>query len=88
MSALLERPVSARRKPVNLSLNEQLVARARRITPNLSGTVEALLTQFVQEADAKRRADDALLDQVIAALNAHHEEHGFLSEKFNDFIQI
>ena len=86
MSGLLERPQSARRKPVNLSLNEKLVERARRVTPNLSGTVETLLTKFVQEAEAKRRADDVLLDQVIAALNAHHDEHGFLSEEFCDFI--
>jgi len=86
MSALLEQRPPTRRKPVNLSLNEKLVERARRVTPNLSGTVETLLTQFVQEAEAKRRADDVLLDQVIAALNAHHEEHGFLSEEFNDWV--
>ena len=85
MSVTLERLPPTRRKPVNLSLNEKLVERARRVTPNLSGTVETLLTQFVQEAEAKRRTDDVLLDQVIAALNAHHEEHGFLSEEFNDW---
>ena len=86
MSDTMARPQSARRKPVNLSLSEKLVERARRVTPNLSGTVETLLTKFVQEAEAKRRADDVLLDQVIAALNAHHEEHGFLSEEFNDWV--
>lgn len=86
MSDLLERPASNRRKPVNLSLDEKLVVRARRITANLSGTVETLLTQFVQEAEAKRRADDVLFDQVIAALNAAHEERGFLSEDFNDWV--
>ena len=86
MSVTLERLPPTRRKPVNLSLNEKLVERARRVTPNLSGTVETLLTQFVQEAEAKRRTDDVLLDQVIAALNAHHEEHGFLSEEFNDWV--
>ena len=86
MSALLEQRPPARRKPVNLSLNEKLVERARRVTPNLSGTVETLLTQFVQEAEAKRRADDVLLDQVIAALNAHHEEHGLVSDEFCDWL--
>lgn len=86
MSATMERPRSARRKPVNLSLNARLVERARRVTPNLSGTVETLLTQFVQEAEAKRRADDVLLDQVIAALNAAHEQRGFLSEEFYDWV--
>lgn len=86
MSDILERPATNRRKPVNLSLNEKLVERARRVTPNLSGTVETLLTQFVQEAEAKRRADDVLLGQVIAALNAAHEKRGLLSDEFCDWL--
>lgn len=77
---------SSRRKPVNLSLPESLVVRAKRVTPNLSGTVEALLTDYVREAEARRRADDAELDAVIDALNAAHEAHGFLSDEFSDYI--
>lgn len=86
MSATIDRAQTGRRKPVNLSLNEKLVERARRVTPNLSGTVETLLTEFVLAAEAKRRADDTALDQVIAALNAHHEQHGLLSDEFCDWL--
>ena len=77
---------SGRRKPVNLSLPESLVVRAKRVTPNLSGTVEALLNDYVREAEARRRADDVAVDAVIDALNAAHEAHGLLSDEFCDWL--
>jgi antitoxin CcdA len=64
------------RQPVNLSLCTDLVARAGALTPNLSGTVEALLTDSVAKADAQQRADDAALDQVIEALKVRKFEFG------------
>ncbi len=83
-SATLEQPVT-RRKPVNLSLSEDLVARAKGHTRNLSGTVEVLLTHYVRDAEARKRESDARLDAVIDALNAIHDEHGFLSDDFCDY---
>ncbi|WP_376089550.1 type II toxin-antitoxin system CcdA family antitoxin [Roseomonas sp. CCTCC AB2023176] len=73
----------APRRPVNLSLNEDLVTRARMLTTNLSGTVEALLATFVQEEQKRRRRDDAVLRDVLAAVSAFHEEHGLLSDEFS-----
>jgi antitoxin CcdA len=75
----------AARKPVNLSLNEDLVARARGLTRNLSGKVEELLADFVQAEIARKRAEDEELEAIIDALNAVHEEHGFLSDEFPSF---
>jgi antitoxin CcdA len=72
----------APRKAVNLSLNTDLVSRAKDLTTNLSGTVEDLLAGFVQNEEARKRADDEALDQVISALNAFHEQHGLLSDEF------
>ena len=43
---------SAPRRPVNLSLNEDLVARAKKSTRNLSATVEELLAGYVQQEQA------------------------------------
>jgi antitoxin CcdA len=71
-----------RRKAVNLSLNADLVARAKRLTRNLSGTVEDLLTGFVEQEEARRRAADERLDAVISALDTFHEQHGLLSDDF------
>ena len=75
----------AARKPVNLSLNEDLVARAKGLTRNLSGKVEELLADFVQAEIARKRASDEELERVIDALNEFHAEHGFLSDEFPSF---
>jgi antitoxin CcdA len=72
----------APRKAVNLSLNTDLVSRAKDLTTNLSGTVEELLAGFVQNEEARKQADDNALDQVISALNEFHEQHGLLSDEF------
>ena len=71
------------RRAVNLSLNEDLVVRAKKTTRNLSATVEELLAGYVQQEQARRRAEDETLDEVISALNAFHERHGFLSDEFS-----
>jgi antitoxin CcdA len=73
---------TAPRRAVNLSLNEDLVSRAKVMTRNLSATVEDLLAEFVLLEQARRRADDAALEQVLDALNEAHERHGLLSDEF------
>ena len=40
-------PQGIRKRPVNLTLNEALVAQAKTYTPNLSATMESLLAEFV-----------------------------------------
>jgi antitoxin CcdA len=61
------------RQPVKLSLDADLVARARGLTSNLSGTVETLLTEFVSKAYERQRVEDLARDQVIAAVNAFND---------------
>lgn len=83
MSANYDR--NAPRRAINLSLNEDLLSRARQITKNLSATVEELLASYVQQEQARQRAANEELDQVISALNAFNERHGFLSDEFPGF---
>lgn len=73
----------APRRAVNLSLNGDLLARARKLTRNLSATVEDLLAGYVRQEQARQRAEDERLDQVVSDLNAFHERHGFLSDEFS-----
>lgn len=73
---------AVRRKAVNLSLNVDLVARAKGLTRNLSGTVEDLLTGFVEQEESRQHAADERLDAVLSALDAVHEQHGLLSDDF------
>ncbi len=81
MSANYDR--NAPRRAVNLSLDEDLLTQAKRVTNNHSATVEELLAGYLQEEQLRRRAGGKALDQVISALNDFHTRHGFLSDEFS-----
>ena len=72
---------SASRRRFTLTLDESLIARARAVTPDLSGLVERVLTDHVVRLE-RRRMDDTELQRVIDALDAHHRAHGLLSDEF------
>ena len=74
---------SAPRRPVNLSLNTDLLAQVREVTPNLSATVEILLGDYLQSARQHREDERRKLDGVIDAVNDLHTRHGFLSDEFS-----
>ncbi|MBV1833971.1 type II toxin-antitoxin system CcdA family antitoxin [Novacetimonas pomaceti] len=74
---------SAPRRPVNLSLNTDLLAQVREVTPNLSATVETLLGDYLQSARQQREDEQRKLDGVIDAVNDLYARHGFLSDEFS-----
>ena len=75
---------SAPRRPVNLSLNTDLLAQVREVTPNLSATVETLLGDYLQSARQQCENEQRKLDDgVIDAVNDLHARHGFLSDEFS-----
>ena len=53
----------ARKRAVNLSLSEDLVVQARGLTSNLSGIVESLLADYVEQ-DRQRRLAKANTTQA------------------------
>ena len=59
----------ARKRPVNLTLNEDLVLQARTMTDNLSGVVESLLKGFVERENQQRLAEAKALEQTIVTWN-------------------
>lgn len=73
---------TAPKRPVNMTLNEDLVRRARRFTPNLSETVEALLTGYVANAEATETRRDQQIADYIAASDAFAAEQGSLADEF------
>lgn len=74
---------SARKRAVNLSLNEDLVTQARDVTDNLSGVVESLLADFVYE-EKKRRSDEIqAVKEAVATWNAFAEEHGSFADDYS-----
>jgi post-segregation antitoxin (ccd killing protein) len=78
MSALAE---SARKRPVNLTLNEVLVAQAKNHTSNLSATIERLLAEFVASQQQAQRARQQLADTCAADWNAVHAAIGSFADE-------
>lgn len=74
-----------RKRPVNLTLNEGLVAQAKTYTSNLSATIEQLLAAYVDEQQQLRlsrqqQADACSLgwNTVHAAIGSFADEHSTL----------
>ncbi len=74
---------AASKRPVNMTLNEDLVRRARGITPNLSETVERLLAAFVDGAEAQAARHEQQIAAHIAASDAFVAKHSTLADEFD-----
>lgn len=73
--------LNSRKRAVNLTLSESLVARARKCTDNLSALVESLLADFVAR-DRQRRAAEMQSARATAALwNRFEEEFGSFADE-------
>jgi antitoxin CcdA len=71
------------KKPVNMTLSEDLVREARKLTQNLSETVEQLLGEFVDAERVRRAEKERRIDATIAMLNAMYDRDGGLGEDFS-----
>jgi len=72
---------SARKRPVNLTLNEDLVTQARGVTDNLSGVVESLLADFLSREKQRRTAEARAVKETIATWNSFAEKHGSFADE-------
>jgi antitoxin CcdA len=70
----------ARKRPVNLTLNEELVTQAKGMTNNLSGVVEQLLADYVMKQNNARQEKVHHADVAAEAWNTFNER----SESFAD----
>lgn len=73
--------VNAPKRPVNMTLNEDLVRCAREYASNLSEQVEKLLAEYVAAERRRRTDEDARLDAAIVAWNAFDEAHGSFADE-------
>jgi antitoxin CcdA len=71
----------ARKRPVNLTLSEGLVADLKNYTSNLSATAEDLLTAYVVEQKLARSNRQQQADQTVAGWNALHAEVGSFADE-------
>ena len=71
----------SRKRPVNLTLNEALVAQAKTHTSNLSATIESLLAEFVATQQQTQRIRQQLADTCAADWNAVHAAVGSFADE-------
>jgi antitoxin CcdA len=74
---------TARKRPVNLTLNEDLVIQAKSLTDNLSSVVELLLTQFVAQASRERLAKAKVVDATVAVWNRFNSDSGSIADEYS-----
>jgi antitoxin CcdA len=70
-----------RKRPVNLTLSEGLVAQAKIYTDNLSATMETLLAGFVASQQQARAARQLAADVCAADWNAVHAGVGSFADE-------
>lgn len=69
----------APKRPINLSMNSEVLDAARAMGMNISHTVDELLTQEVLRRERERWAEDN--KAAIAAYNARIEREGSFAER-------
>ena len=70
-----------RKRPVNLSLTEGLVAQAKTYTSNLSATIDGLLASYVASQQQAQRSRQQLADKCAADWNAVHAKVGSFADE-------
>ena len=73
----------ARKRPVNLTLNEDLVVQVRGLTSNLSGVVESLLADYVEHERQQRMAKAKTLEATMSMWNAFNARHGSFADEYS-----
>jgi antitoxin CcdA len=72
---------SSRKRPVNLTLSEGLIAELKDYTSNLSATAEELLAAYVVEQKQARSSRQQQADQSVAGWNALHAQVGSFADE-------
>lgn len=73
----------ARKRPVNLTLNEDLIVQVRGLTDNLSGVVESLLADYVEYERQQRLAKAKTLGATISMWNNFNARRGSFADEYS-----
>jgi antitoxin CcdA len=72
--------VNARKRAVNLTLNEDLLAHIREVTENLSSVVESLLAEYLAREEQRRAAQVKVVESTVALWNQFAAEAGSFAD--------
>ena len=75
--------LAARKRAVNLTLNQDLVQQVKGMTDNLSGVVESLLSDFVAQEQRHRLAKIKALEATSAVWNDFNAKVGSFSDEYS-----
>lgn len=73
----------ARKRPVNLTLNADLVDRVRGTTDNISAVVEKLLAEYLERHRQACLARNRIADATSAAWNTFNDAQGSIADEFS-----
>ena len=71
----------SRKRPVNLTLSENLISDLKGCTSNLSATAEALLTAYVAEQKQARAVREEQAQRAVQGWNALHSQVGSFADE-------
>jgi post-segregation antitoxin (ccd killing protein) len=76
---------TARKRAVNLTLNEDIVAqaKAKALTPNLSAVVETLLSGYVVQIQREKLSRQEQAKQVAGVWNGFNERTGSFADEYS-----
>jgi len=72
--------VNARKRAVNLTLNEDLLAHVREVTDNLSSVVESLLAEYLARKRQERAAQVTIVESTVALWNQFADSNGSFAD--------
>ena len=72
---------SSRKRPVNLTLSDDLVQQVRSFSSNLSGVVETLLADYVRQQTQERQARRQEATQTAQAWNDFNDAAGSFADQ-------
>lgn len=73
--------MTKRKQPVTLTLDADVVARARMFTDNLSTFVESLLADYIAREQRCRITDANVMRETVATWNRFAEKHGSFADE-------
>jgi antitoxin CcdA len=74
---------AARKRPVNLTLNEDLVKQAKGLTDNLSQVVESLLSGYLAGARDERLAKSKAVQSTVSMWNEFSAKSGSIADEYS-----
>ncbi len=73
---------ASRKRPVNLTLSEDLVNQAKALTDNLSGVVESLLSDYVSREQRERLQKSKTVEAAVASWNEFNSRFGSIADEY------